>query len=69
MRKKFTKILEYWQRVLAQDVFGGDDDCVMSALRSVNPEVDESSLTIRIEAKNKVYLGIKSCRNTAGSEL
>lgn len=69
MKKKFSKIPEYWQKVLARNVFGCDNDCTMSALRSVNPEVEESSLTIKIEAKNKVYSGIKDCRNMTNAVM
>lgn len=62
MKKKFNKIPPYWQKQLAKKVFGSDDECVMSVFHSMNPEVDEEQLTIKIEAKNKLYLGIKSCR-------
>lgn len=62
MKKKFNKIPSYWQKVLANQVFGCDDDCVMGSLSLVNPEVDEESLCIKVEAKNNVYRAMENCR-------
>lgn len=62
MKKKYSKIPLYWQKQLAKKIFGSDDDCVMSVLSDINPEVNEEELTIKVETKNKLYLELKKCR-------
>lgn len=62
MRKKFSKIPPYWQRVFAKKAFGSDDDCVMQVLQSKDPEIDERTLSIKVEMKNELYLDIKRCK-------
>lgn len=63
MKVKFCKLSSYWKRALVTKVFGKYDDCIMTAITQLNPKVEESSLSIKIEDKNTIYKMVEKCRN------
>lgn len=67
MRRKYSKIPTYWQRSLAKKIFGNDNPITLASLEKIDPEVDESTLSIKVKSKMDVISYIEQLKKKSNA--